>query len=643
MLVRSCRVLVALLVSVAGSSVAPALGQDLSLVQWNDNDRTAGSLEDGILTFDLEVVRGAWRFLGEDGAPVEIYAFRERGEQPLNPGPMIRVPLGTTIEASVANRLDVQVVIHGLSARRTVSMDSLVVGPGETVRTVFVADAEGTYYYWGAAGEHGFERDEEDSQLNGAFVVDAPGATPLENERVMVLSVWTDLIERDGEEGPDFFANENFFINGRPWPHTERLEYALGDTVRYRVINTIYFTHPMHLHGFYFEVEAKGDNRRDEIYWPGDRRLGVTERFEPGETATLRWVAERPGGWIFHCHISYHVVSNAAPGQYPSGEARDHELLAPHHGGDPHRHVEQGMGGLMMAIRVVPPEGWRPEEPKRRENRLFVVSDSIAGERRRFGFVLAGEDGEPPAGPIGWPGSTIVAWKGEPTSVTVINRTAEPTQVHWHGLEIDSYYDGVVGVGGHTGSRTPAIMPGDSFEMRITPPRAGSFMYHTHVSDIRQQSAGLYGGFVVLEEGQAWDPERDRVFLLSTNSDKEMSLLLNGAREHDPLVLIAGETYRFRLMNITLFNGGARVRLVRDGYPVRWRALAKDGADLPPRQQTVDFADRVVSVGETYDFEWTAPKDPVELTLEARAFGGDLFVSQPVRIEAPSPETEEAR
>ncbi len=611
----------------------PSLSQTPpELVRWNENHRAAGMLRDGALTLELEIVPARWRFLGDSDPAVEILAFREAGRPPENPGPMIRVPLGTRLDVAVANRSTGTVVVHGLSARRVAAMDTLAIPPGEVRRTTFVADVEGTYYYWGTTGAHGFERDEGDSQLNGAFIVDPPGAAPSPDERVLVLSVWTDLLEREGEEEPDFFANENFMINGRPWPHTERLTYALGDTVRWRVINAIYFGHPMHLHGFYFEVEAKGDNRQDRSFWPGERRLAVTELFDPGETATLRWVAERPGGWIFHCHISYHVVANAAPGRYPSGEARDHELLANHHGGDPHRHVEQGMGGLMMGIRVVPPEDWRPHELKRREHRLFVVSDSARAQRRRFGFVLAGENGEPPAGPIRWPGSTIVAWKGEPTSVTVINRTAEPTQVHWHGLEIDSYYDGVVGVGGHPGSLTPAIMPGDSFEMRITPPRAGTFMYHTHVSDIRQQSAGLYGAFVILEEGQAWDPERDRVLLLSTDSDKDMSVLLNGTREPEPLVLAAGETYRFRLVNITLFNGGARVRLVRDGYPVRWRPLAKDGADLPAHQRTPEFADRVVSVGETYDFEWTAPASPAELVIEARSFVGDLFVFQPVQV-----------
>ena len=52
-------------------------------------------------------------------------------------------------------------------------------------------------------------------------------------------------------------------------------------------------------------------------------------------------------------------------------------------------------------------------------------------------------------------------------------------------------------------SRTaPAIAPGDSFEARFTPPRAGTFIYHTHIDDIRQPSSGLYGAIIVLEPGQ---------------------------------------------------------------------------------------------------------------------------------------------
>ena len=47
-------------------------------------------------------------------------------------------------------------------------------------------------------------------------------------------------------------------INGLSWPATERLTYQLGDKVRWRVINLSSQAHPMHLHGFYFEVDSLG-------------------------------------------------------------------------------------------------------------------------------------------------------------------------------------------------------------------------------------------------------------------------------------------------------------------------------------------------------------------------------------------------
>ena len=602
----------------------------LPVVEWNDNDRPAGVLSDGRLTLELEAVRGRWHPLGEERAGLEIVAFREAGGPPQNPGPMIRVPRGTEVEVTVANPLSETLVVHGLSSRKVMPGDSLVVPPGERRVRRFVADAEGTYYYWATTtGVEFDDRLHEDSQLHGALIVDPPGEGAAPHERTMIMSMWFPRPPAGEEVG---FEAELFAINGRPWPHTEQLAYDLGDEVTWRILNLSEDGHPMHLHGFFFTVDAMGDNARDTLYWPAARRQAVTEWLGPGATARLSWSPDRPGGWIFHCHISYHVVANALPGTYATGEERDHDLLHGHHEGDPDHHVVEGMGGLMMGIQVRAPEGWRPDERERRRIRLFVQSDSVRGERRRFGYLIGQEGRDPPRDSIVWPGPPLVAWVGEPTAVTVINRTDEATQVHWHGLEIDSYYDGVAGYGGYPGRLTPVIAANDSFTMRITPPRAGSYMYHTHVNDIRQQSAGLYGPFIVLGEGQPWEPETDLVFLASTGSDAEMSPLLNGSSEPEPLTLRQGATYRLRLMNITLFNAGLRFRLTGPtGYPVRWRHLAKDGADLPGHLRSRKFADQVVSVGETLDVEFRPPR-PGEYRFEMRSFSGFPFAEQRIRV-----------
>ena len=68
--------------------------------------------------------------------------------------------------------------------------------------------------------------------------------------------------------------------------------------------------------------------------------------------------------------------------------------------------------------------------------------------------------------------------------------------------------------------------------------------------------------------------------------------------------LRVGEKYRFRFINITP-NHTVFVSLIPDTSLVQWRAIAKDGADLPAIQAAVKPARQVISVGETYDFEYS--------------------------------------
>ena len=55
------------------------------------------------------------------------------------------------------------------------------------------------------------------------------------------------------------------------------------------------------------------------------------------------------------------------------------------------------------------------------------------------------------------------------------------------------------------------IEAGGRFVVRFTPPRAGTFIYHTHLHDHRQLSSGLYGAMIVIEPGETFDPATDHV------------------------------------------------------------------------------------------------------------------------------------
>jgi FtsP/CotA-like multicopper oxidase with cupredoxin domain len=247
-----------------------------------------------------------------------------------------------------------------------------------------------------------------------------------------------------------------------------------------------------------------------------------------------------------------------------------------------------------------------------------------------FGFVLQQGDTPPAPDSIRIPGSVLVLTRGEPVHVAIVNHLSEPTAVHWHGLELTSYYDGVPGMSGEPGHVLPPIAPGDSFIAAYTPPRAGTFIYHTHIDDIRQMESGLYGPLIVLPPGQVYDSTTDHTLVFGRHEYPDtVERLLNGSTHPAPLVLRAGMTHRLRIIMIPS-GGMGDILFWSDTSLVTWRAVAKDGADLPPNQATVRPARQGISVGETYDFEFT-PQWPETLRLELRK-GPDVLVTMPVEV-----------
>jgi len=207
-------------------------------------------------------------------------------------------------------------------------------------------------------------------------------------------------------------------------------------------------------------------------------------------------------------------------------------------------------------------------------------------------------------------------------------------------MEDDSFYDGIPGWDGTPHHRAPLIQPGKSFVAYITPRRAGTFIYHTHWDDVRQLTGGLYGALVVLPPGKSYDPATDKVFVLGRNgpSDSHDPLVLNGVPQPGVMILLSGKTYRLRLINITP-NDGAQVSLA--GFPkqsnelAKWRAIAKDGADLPPQQATMSIASTTLFVGETRDYEF-APKSPGKFVLRFLSGQNGSEISQVMFVVSPT-------
>jgi FtsP/CotA-like multicopper oxidase with cupredoxin domain len=619
----------AALVSIAGTASAQAVAvpsPTAPLVAANDNRRAAGEGSGNAVRLRLVVDTGRWQPEGPDGRTLLVHAFREEGRELTSPGPLVRVPAGTEIAVSVRNNLPERISVFGFVSRpATGPLVSLDVSPGETRETRFLAGAPGTYHYWATStGRPLVQRGDVDSQLNGAFVVDPAGTVP--EDRILVVSLWRKPGSVPGSV--DIGA-----INGRSWPLTERLDYSLGAVVRWRVVNLSLDPHAMHLHGMFFRVLASGDGLRDQPYPTEDRPFVVTEYMAVGETYEMEWTPERVGNWLFHCHM----VSHMAP-----------DTESPRHG--QHLHdvdASAGMAGIVVGIRVTgatPASVASTATPRRFALRLREEAGRY-GDRAGYRIDAEGiESTRLSLGPT--PGPVLTLVRGEPVEVDLINEMTAATAIHWHGIELDSYFDGVPGWSGSAGSITPQIAAGQRFTAKFTPPRAGTYIYHTHWHDETQLSGGLYGALIVLEPGERYDPAADHIFIAAYEgpavAGRREPIVINGRSAAVPALapgptataLRANTPNRLRLINITPASF-ALTFVLTDGFaPVQWTPVAKDGADLPQRQRRSREARQLVSVGETYDFEIQPTLDK-PLWLELRRGNGE-WVAQVLLVPTSS-------
>ncbi len=585
-------------------------------IQINDNLRPAGQVVDGLLTLRLYAGTGAWRPKGPNGPAFDVAAFGEEGSAPSTPGPLIRARAGTNAVLTLRNTLDSELHVFGLCSKPG-PCEPIAIAAGTSREIRFSLNGPGTYQYWASRSARMItSRLAVDTQLGGAIIVDPADGSAA--DRIMVISVYD-----DGPAIGGCVANGDhaiFTINGASWPYTPRLHYQVGETARFRVINLSCDQHAMHLHGFYFNVVAAGDGLVDQPLSEANRRTEVTEPIPPGRTFALAWTPTRAGNWLFHCHMVTHMA------QHMSDMTASHEATE-----------NAGMAGLVIGIEVtgasapVP----APDLPVQR------VSMVLSEDPHRYGKNLPGyrielDDAEAPrldAGPV--PGPVLVLHRGQPAEITVINRMSEPTAIHWHGIEIDSFFDGVPGFGGHPGQLAQPIAAGQSFVARMTPPRAGTFIYHTHWHDEAQLAGGLYGALIVLEPGERLDPAVDHIVILGLNGvvvpGHREPFAINGRANPDPIRMRVGVLNRLRLINITANNVALNAFLVDQFETTQWTPLAKDGAALPAGQSAPRLGRQQIAVGETYDFQIT-PARVQNMWLEVRRGSGEWVLQAPIEI-----------
>jgi FtsP/CotA-like multicopper oxidase with cupredoxin domain len=609
-------------------------------------------MQDGVLRLDFTATLAMWYPDGDSRPGIAVEAFGETGQPPMVPGPLVRATLGIEIIMTVRNALTRDTITYSVDVGD--AHDSVVVGPGAT-GTMRVRPARaGTFLYRAMTSTPLARSLGVGGLLGGAVVIDSANAASPPNDRVFVLQAATD--GQIANIGIPMYPRTVWAMNGRAWPNTERLAATVGDSVHWRIVNIGKDGHPMHLHGFYFSVDAvDGATNSLRNMEPPTAKV-VTARLVGFTTMAMTWVPERAGNWLFHCHFAEHVAPHGALGGESPGPGVERIGVWP--AGTRHAdaadHASTGMAGLVAGIVVKERKGTRvaATPAPRRTLRLVAVKDAgFADSEPSLRYVLANPGQRRVEA---WPGMSVPLSliRGEPVAITIVNTTTEATSVHWHGIELDSYSDGVAGFSGSGTKLSPLIAPGDSFVARFSPPRAGTFMYHSHVDEPRQHRAGLVGPLIVREP--AADSALDVALLFKIARAHPSPIRgavsppfeTNGKVDPDTLRLRVGRAYRLRLMALQSEYPAIEATITaradssytnpQDRQLEQWTPLAKDGADLPagaPGIRSARDARQLMSMGETYDFEFT-PRRAGNLRLELRV-GGRLASRTPIRVDQP--------
>ena len=264
----------------------------------------------------------------------------------------------------------------------------------------------------------------------------------------------------------------------------------------------------------------------------------------------------------------------------------------------------------------------------------------------------------------GIPGPTLEFNEGDLAIINVTNKMDEETSVHWHGLILPNFYDGVPYL------TTPPIKPNTTFQYRIPINQSGTYWYHSHT--MLQEQKGVYGSIVIHPKEKTLDYDKDLVVVLSDwTNEKPINVLRNLKRGNEwyqvkkgtavPLSRVIkedalGAQFKFwrdrmegadiadiyypaflangkKVAEYPEFKAGEKVRLrfinasassyywmdFGGGNP---RIVASDGVDVTPK-----YKNRFLfAIAETYDVIVTIPEGTLEITATAQDGSGNTSI-----------------
>ncbi|WP_028283536.1 multicopper oxidase domain-containing protein [Olleya marilimosa] len=262
------------------------------------------------------------------------------------------------------------------------------------------------------------------------------------------------------------------------------------------------------------------------------------------------------------------------------------------------------------------------------------------------------------------PGPVLEFNEGDLAIINVTNKMDEETSVHWHGLILPNFYDGVPYL------TTPPIKPGTTFQYRIPINQSGTYWYHSHT--MLQEQKGVYGSIVIRPKEKTLEYDIDLVVVLSDwTNEKPMNVLRNLKRGNEwyqikkgtavPLSRVIkegalGAQFKFwrdrmegadiadiyypaflsngkKLAEYPEFKSGEKVRLrfinasASSYYWMDFGAgnpliVSSDGVDVTP----VNKSRFLFGIAETYDVIVTIPNGILEVTATTQDGSGSTSI-----------------
>ncbi|MBU3026078.1 multicopper oxidase domain-containing protein [Zobellia galactanivorans] len=128
------------------------------------------------------------------------------------------------------------------------------------------------------------------------------------------------------------------------------------------------------------------------------------------------------------------------------------------------------------------------------------------------------------------PGPTLEFNEGEFAIINVTNTMDEETSVHWHGLILPNFYDGVPYL------TTPPIKPGETQQYKFALKQSGTYWYHSHTG--LQEQRGVYGSIQINPKQTDLEYDKDLVLVLSDWMDENPKSQLRNLKRGNEWYLI---------------------------------------------------------------------------------------------------------